>query len=353
MDTGGAAGTGGVETAGVPGTGNAPGYGGTQGSGGYGAGGYMQSSGGIKGNGGYVGLGGGLGTGGLLGTGGIMIPPGTGGLIGAGGTVGAGGGMNNAGGAAPAGKMDPVIPMVSGDCPTFATGTITFMGLAGIQIASGAKPASPTAPMLFYWHGTGSTSGEYSLMAAPVAQGIQAAGGIIVSFQGSTGGDLLSGTSVFGQGDFKLTDQLAACAVRDRNIDPRKIYTMGCSAGGLFATAMAAMRSTYIAAAAPNSGGTVAPLTFQNAHTPALMTVHGKMGSDVVIVDFSQTSATADTAFKGKGGFVIDCDTGGGHCGGSGLAGDAWKFLQAHTFGIDPEPWTALPAGFSSQCMIK
>jgi len=80
----------------------------------------------------------------------------------------------------------------------------------------------------------------------------------------------------------------------------------------------------------------------QNAHTPALMTVHGTMGTDVVAVDFATTSATADTAFKAKGGFVIDCDTGGTHCGGGGLAGDAWKFLQAHPFGVDPEPWSRL-----------
>jgi hypothetical protein len=83
------------------------------------------------------------------------------------------------------------------------------------------------------------------------------------------------------------------------------------------------------------------------------MTVHGAMGSDVVIVDFSQTSATADMLFKSKGGFVIDCNTGGGHCGGAGLAGAAWTFLQAHTYGLSPEPWTALPSGFSTQCKIQ
>jgi predicted esterase len=254
---------------------------------------------------------------------------------------------------APAGSSDPVIPMVSGDCPMWTNATITFMGLGGIQIAAGAKPPSPSAPMLVYWHGTGSTSGEYALMAAPVANGVTQQGGVIVSFQNTTGGDLYSGTSIFGQSDLKLVDQLVACAVRDHNIDPRKIYTMGCSAGGLFSVAMAAMRSSYVAAAAPNSGGEVIPVAFENMHTPPLMTVHGAMGSDVVVVDFSQTSATADTAFKQRGGFVIDCNTGGGHCGGSGLAGNAWTFFQAHPFGVNPEPWTALPAGFSSMCKIQ
>jgi dienelactone hydrolase len=282
------------------------------------------------------------------------IPPITNGGSTGTGTAGSGPGPTGAAGAAPQGSMDPIIPMDPGDCPTWQNGTITYQGLAGIQIAAGAKPAGATAPMLIYWHGTGSTSGEYAFMAAPVAQGVTAAGGVIVSFQGTTGGDLYSGTSIFGAGDMKLVDGLVACAVKDHGIDTRKIYVMGCSAGGLFSVAMAAMRSNYIAAAAPNSGGVTVPPAFENAHVPPLMTVHGAMGSDVVIVDFSQTSASADTLFKGKGGFVIDCNTGGGHCGGAGLAGDAWTFFQAHTFGVSPEPWASgLPAGFSSQCKIQ
>jgi predicted esterase len=233
-------------------------------------------------------------------------------------------------------------------------GTVTFMGLAGVQIAAGTKPASPTAPMVVYWHGTGSTSAEFSALAAPVVAGVKAQGGVLVSFQGTTGGDLYSGTNIFGEGDLNLVDQLVGCAVRDHNVDPKQIFTMGCSAGGLFAASMAALRSSYVAAAAPNSGGWVKTPTFQDAHTPALMTVHGMMGKDVVIVDFAQRSAIADAAFKMRGGFVIDCDTGGGHCGGAGLAGAAWEFFQKHPFGVSPEPWaTMLPADFPpAQCKI-
>jgi predicted esterase len=249
--------------------------------------------------------------------------------------------------------MDPVIPPVAGDCPDFQNGVITYMGLGGIEIVAGAKPADASAPMVFYWHGTGSTSGEYAFMATAVQQGVVSEGGVLVSFQDTTGGDLLSGTAIFGAGDFKLADGLLACAVKNHNIDPRRVFAMGCSAGGLFSAAMAAERSTYIAAAAPNSGGWTVPVAFENKHTPALMTVHGMAGSDVVIIDFASASATADMAFKAAGGFVIDCDTGGGHCGGGGLAPDVWTFFKAHPFGVSPEPWTALPSGFSAQCKIQ
>jgi poly(3-hydroxybutyrate) depolymerase len=226
------------------------------------------------------------------------------------------------------------------------------MGLGGITVEAGAKPASASAPMVFYWHGTGSFAGEYAAMAGAVLQGVTQEGGILISFQDTTGGDLLSGTAIFGAGDFDLTDQLLACAVKDHNIDPRRVFATGCSAGGLFSGAMAAERSAYLAAAAPNSGGWTVPLQFENAHIPALMTIHGAPGVDVVVIDFSESSSTADMAFKAKGGFVINCNHGGGHCGGGGLAPDIWTFFKAHPFGVSPEPWTSLPAGFNSACMI-
>ena len=70
------------------------------------------------------------------------------------------------------------------------------------------------------------------------------------------------------------------------------------------------------------------------------------------IIDFGLTSANADRAFKARGGFAINCDTGAGHCGGAPLASDVWRFFQAHPFGVDPEPWTTLPPGFSPECTI-
>jgi poly(3-hydroxybutyrate) depolymerase len=246
-----------------------------------------------------------------------------------------------------------VIPPVTEQCPAFTDGTITFMGLPGIQIVTGPKAGGPTAPMVFYWHGTGSTAGEFAGLATAVRNGVVAEGGVLVSFQGTTGGDLLSGTNIFGVSDMNLVDQLVACAVRDHNIDPRRIFTTGCSAGGLFSAALAARRSSYIAAVAPNSGGWLAPQPFQGDFTPALMTMHGAAGRDVVIVDFSTTSATADQGFKAHGGFVINCDTGAGHCGAGSLAPSVWEFFKAHPYGTSPSPWTGgLPPGFASSCRI-
>jgi predicted esterase len=333
--------------AGVAVAGNTAGMAGAPVGGAGGAAGYFPVAGaGVAGGG--AGSGGGSGASGSAGT----VP--TAGIGGAAGTVpaaGTGGPVNT--------SSDPVIPPITGTCPAFQTGTISFMGLGGIQMEVGPKAPGPTAPMLLYWHGTGSMSGEYamSFMGAPaVAQGITSQGGVIVSFQNTSGvGDCsCSGTFIFCMGDMDIMDQFVACAVRDYNVDPRRIFTMGCSAGGLFSTCMAANRSQYIAAAAPNSGGfPVLSQPFSSAHIPALMTVHGAPGVDVVAIDFSQSSKIADDTFKNAGGFVINCNHGGGHCGGTVVDDQVWEFFQAHPYGVDPYPWTGgLPADFPSYCII-
>ena len=119
---------------------------------------------------------------------------------------------------------------------------------------------------------------------------------------------------------------------------------------------MAFHRSSYIAASAPNSGGVVALLpgmtTFQDMHTPAMMTMHGAM--DEVIVNFQDTSRDADNAIAARGGFVINCNHGGGHCAASKeLKLAMWQFMKDHPFGVNPEPYeNGLPATFPSYCQI-
>jgi hypothetical protein len=327
----------------------------------------------VNGPSGGASLGGGVSSGGSLGFGGI----GSGGTSlagrgGSGSTSGRGGGgatsgapgNGNSGGssgtvgtgkAGATGGGEPIIPAVEGTCPSLTTGTISVTRggktLGGIQVVAGTKPSSPTAPLVFYWHGTGGVSSEFGLHASAVREGVVQEGGILVSFQGSTGGDLLSGTLIFGAGDFEIADQIVACAVANYNVDPRRIFATGCSAGGLFSGAMGVLRSNYMAAIAPNSGGLLAPGMWQNGNTPALMTIHGRPGGDVVIVDFSDTSKTADDAYKNHGGFVINCNHGGGHCGGGALAPSIWTFFKAHPYGAG-KPWSALPAGFSNTCML-
>jgi hypothetical protein len=147
-----------------------------------------------------------------------------------------------------------------------------------------------------------------------------------------------------------------ACAFQQYNLDPHRIYTAGGSAGALQAGAMVYQRSNYIAASLPNSGGyATGGRIFQNPnHIPAIMTMHGAKGVDVVIVDFSQQSLFLDGDVAKHGGLAIDCDHGGGHVGAPDtlkLAG--WQFFKDHPFGVSPEPYAnGLPASFPKYCKI-
>lgn len=249
----------------------------------------------------------------------------------------------------------PRIPAISGTCPMFETGTATIGGLAGISLQVGPKK-SGSGSLVFYWHGTGSSASEVNtFLPRAVREEILEAGGILVSFDESTGtGGDCSGTSTFSKDDFDIADLIAACAVRDHAIDPRRIYSTGCSAGGLQAGCMGAMRSSYIAAVAPNSGGEVSRQPIEDpTHTPAVMTMHGG-SSDVVVVAFSRTSATYDAHMKEAGSFVVNCDHGGGHCRApSELYSAAWEFMKAHPFGVEPSPFeSGLPNSFPDYCKI-
>ena len=252
---------------------------------------------------------------------------------------------------APSGGGDmPKIPEPTGACPEFRTGTATIGGLSGIAVQAGAKK-NGTGALLFYWHGTGSTSGEVRMF--PAQRELLAEGGIIISPQRSlgSGGDC-SGTGTFSKDDMKVADLIVACAVKNHGINPRRIYTTGCSAGGLQAGCFASLRSSYVAAAVPNSGGIVVPQRIQDpAHIPALMTMHGSQ-ADTVIVTFSQTSATLGRQFATAGGFVLNCNHGGGHCQApSALQAAGWQFMKDHPFGTKPSPYlTKLPSAFPSYC---
>lgn len=250
----------------------------------------------------------------------------------------------------------PTIPAIDGDCPEFRDGsTISVGGHGGVLIMSGTGSGGP---LLFYWHGTGSSAGEARrTLPASVRSDITGSGGIIASFSGrqqARGGRDCSGTGAHNMADFDAADQIAACAVANHGIDPRRIYATGCSAGGLQTGCMAAQRGSYIAAVTPNSGGFNFRQSLSEGATPNAFTMHGGSG-DNVIVNFGQTSASFGNVIKGAGGFWIDCNHRSGHCRApADLQAAGWEFLKAHPYGTKTSPYAdGLPASFPSYCEIK
>jgi hypothetical protein len=264
------------------------------------------------------------------------------------------GGMAGAGGGS-VGGLDPIIPDISGACPDFKAGTstVTVMGSTATVIAGAKKEG--TGSLLFYWYGTGKL-GDVSFLPQAIKDDISAQGGITFALNQSktTGGDC-SGTGTWGIDDMKVADQVVACAVKNYGINPKRIYATGCSAGGLMTGCFGIMRSNYIAAVAPNSGGvTIGYGKLQDPmRVPNAITMNGGTG-DNVIVNFGNTSEGYDNYILHYGGFAVNCIHSMGHCGApAALYQSAWQFMKDHPFGTKPSPYAnGLPSGFNSTCKI-
>jgi hypothetical protein len=264
------------------------------------------------------------------------------------------------GGSSPSAQF---LPKVSGTCPSLRTGTATFMGQPWqLWVGSGGG-----GPMIIYWHGTGSSSIEATVvLGQQTIDAVVAAGGIVAapgpSGNGSTGQGMTTGNNVWYTGDFDMADQVVACAIDQLHIDTRRIYASGGSAGGLQSAWQSYARSGYTAAVAPVSGGMTGIMPFwldpvtmpqDPTNVPSAILTHGAEGKDVVGEDFAQASAAYEADIKSKGGYSIDCNTQGPHMSGPPQISPAiWQFFQDHPFGIKTPYRSPLPSVFPTYCQV-
>jgi predicted esterase len=256
---------------------------------------------------------------------------------------------------------ESVLPEPSIECPELVDGQLTVRGVT-IDVMAGTRPEAGVrgGPMLIVWHGNGA-DGRVAIDLVPesVRHAIRAMGGVIIALTG--GGEARAGEPVvptydlFFTSDFELVDQLVACAYKHHAIDARRIYTTGCAVGGLVASAFVLARSSYVAAAAVNSGGLVtedAAELQDPRRVPAVMTTAST--SSLFIVDFNTTSGYLDDLVTRAGGFAVHCRNDTALCGDADNVGQlGWEFMQAHPFGFGDSPYAAgLPRQFPIECQV-
>jgi predicted esterase len=275
------------------------------------------------------------------------------------GSGGAGGGAaSGTGGSA---VPQPIVPPVTGTCPEFVEGSVTFAaaGIAprSVQMWIGPEAATQSGPLVFYWHGNGSNPNEapYGIGDAQVAA-IKSQGGIIVAPTSDPGSGNFDWHLTAGMGkddDLILADEIVACAIEKAGIDVRRIHTMGMSAGALQSSQMAYRRSNYIASVVPYSGGKLGDPPIQDESNKfAAMIFHGGPG-DEVLINFNTVSEALLGDLRGRGHFAFICDHGNGHKVPIDAGAAVWQFLSDHRFGTAPSPYEgALPGGFPSYCSL-
>lgn len=253
--------------------------------------------------------------------------------------------------ASPTELVGPVVPKPTGRCPRFVNGQATFAP-AGItprkvQLYTGKRGGGP---LVLYWHGMGGRPEEaLSGLSRKVIKQITDQGGVVAA----PAHDALSApypwylVSTRREDDLVLTDEIVACALKNKHIDPAHIHALGMSAGGLQAAQLGPRRSNYIASIAAYSGGLVSDeLTppFQAAANkfPALLFYGGP--GDEYIVSFERTTHDYAKLLRKKGHEPVICNHKRGHIipGGGGAA--AYRFFLDHPFGsTSPTNPTAEP----------
>lgn len=282
------------------------------------------------------------------------------------GGTGPGAGGTGSGGM-PSSMPDPqFIPTVTGACPDFVSDgsgptTMSFApdGKArDVEIWVSDAATRKDGPLVFYWHGTGSSpvvEPPYGLGNANV-QAILDAGGIVAAPHHDPGAGQFPWFLTGGSGpedDLRVADEVLACAIDKVGVDLRRIHSIGMSAGGLNTTQMSWRRSGYLASVVTYSGGELSKPTVQDPDNHfAAMIFHGGP-SDTVIIDFQPISEKYQQTLTADGSFAFVCDHGDGHTIPTDAAASVHQFFTDHPFGTDPEPYAGgLPAGFPDYCVL-
>jgi predicted esterase len=255
----------------------------------------------------------------------------------------------------------PSIPAPTGTCPELVNGDVTFapIGMAPrkVRLALDANRTTPGA-LVLYWHATfsGPEEAKYSLGATHDLL-VQDGGVIAAPYSDDAAGTfewfVLSNSSTR-MDDFMLANEIVGCLVEAGRVDPRRIHSMGMSAGALQTTALGFTRSSYIASVVTYSGGVpdgFSPTITNPENKFAALIFSGGANDYVFGVDFQGASERYRDMLTASGHFAALCQHSNGHEIPLEAAPAVRLFFEANPFGAWPSPYaTGLPASFPTYC---
>jgi len=265
-------------------------------------------------------------------------------------------------------KVPTNLPQSTGTCPDFIEGVISVSPAGNSQARNVKIWASDAAnrldgPIVFYWHGTGSSPDEaLTGLGIDTIDAIKAEGGIVAApYHDPDAGIypwfLTTYPLQTREDDLRVADEILTCAIEKIGIDTSRIHSIGMSAGGLQTAQLSFRRSNYIASVATYSGGIIScdypPPNQDPSNRFAAMILHGG-DSDIVLISFKKASECYKNLLIANGNFAFMCDHGEGHTIPSGVQDDIWQFFRDHRYGFDPSIYeSGLPSDFPSYCGLN
>ncbi len=288
------------------------------------------------------------------------------------------GGAGGQGGGGPAPEPS-VLPKAEGTCPVLDSG-IAVVALAGmeprdveVRVSSDAQTLDGPFVAVFRAEDQSPSDAITAVLGAEGLDEILDRGGVVVA----PDGDPAAGNGVFpwftylGGGfdakgqpdppdDFRVFDELLACAIEQHGIDTRRIHTMGFHEGSVMAIHTAILRSGFVASTVAHSTAVTGAPAEQDGTNPfaAMLLFGGSTDTDSIIAYSNETPEAATALITPEAPFTtphftILCD----HGAGTELAKDSVpstiEFLLDHPYRVVEEPYAdGLPKSFPSYCVI-
>ena len=267
----------------------------------------------------------------------------------------------------PKGPQPPAPPAYAGTCPTFSAGTNKILAdtrQRSFELFLPPHPYNNGAGLVFVWHGNGDTA--KSLAGFFLAQQAAEEYNAIVVAPSNCCNDSFNDCCDFSmtwnmgsfskkEADLELFDGILACIDEQYNIDNRRVYTTGFSAGSLWSSFLVVNRGQYLAAATVFSGGTglVVDYATPGNKMPVLLAWGGTADVYMGVVDFQVMSLEFSKNLRADGHFVAECNHGLGHT--VPYGGPTWghRWLFAHQWGDETSPFEqGLSDEFPDYCLI-
>lgn len=258
----------------------------------------------------------------------------------------------------------PILPMVTGTCPTFKEGVLKFQP-AGIsrarrvQVYAPEKTQENRGPIVFFWHGMGAHPTQSLRAMGKTLKDLQAAGGWLIAPYPDPRALPVPWYAFFSdkEDDHLLADEIVACAMSQKLIDPRRIHGLGMSAGSFQGGEMSFMRSNYVASSALYSGGFLEERdvpTRQGSNDPvATMLLFGGEMDRIAHVTYRRTSDKYLKQLKVPKDRAILCNHRRGHTMPSSAHPGVWKFFVDHPFRVHPASYAdKLPEPIADYCKL-